>query len=36
MLEPSDLFRDFPKIKWGMSFQAAKKAIEKTGARPVD
>ena len=35
MLEPSDLFKDFPEIKWGMSFQDVKRAIEKTGARPV-
>lgn len=32
MLEPSDFFEGFPQIKWGMSFQDAKKAIEKTGA----
>ena len=35
MLQPSDFFRDFPELKWGMSFQDAKRAIEKTGARPV-
>jgi hypothetical protein len=35
MLQPSDLFKDFPDIKWGMSFQEVKRAIEKTGARPV-
>jgi hypothetical protein len=35
MLEPADLFKEFPPIKWGMSFQEVKKAIEKTGARPV-
>ncbi|HEV7905405.1 MAG TPA: hypothetical protein VGO96_16310 [Pyrinomonadaceae bacterium] len=35
MLQPSDLFKDFPEIKWGMSFQDVKRAIEKTGARPV-
>jgi hypothetical protein len=35
MLEPSDIFRDFPEIRLGMSFQDAKKAIEKTGAHPV-
>jgi hypothetical protein len=35
MLQPSDLFTDFPKIKWGMSFELAKKAIEKTGGHPV-
>lgn len=35
MLQPSDLFKDFPDIKWGMSFQDVKRAIEKTGARPV-
>jgi hypothetical protein len=35
MLQPSDLFKDFPEIKWGMSFKDVKSAIEKTGARPV-
>jgi hypothetical protein len=35
MLQPSDLFKDFPEIKWGMGFQDVKRAIEKTGARPV-
>jgi hypothetical protein len=35
MLQPSDLFKDFPEIKWGMSFQDVKRAIEKTGARAV-
>jgi len=35
MLEPSELFRDFPALRWGMSFQDAKKAIERTGAQPV-
>lgn len=35
MLEPSELFVDFPQIRWGMSFSDAKQAIEKTGARPV-
>ncbi|HEV2705479.1 MAG TPA: hypothetical protein VGV59_06115 [Pyrinomonadaceae bacterium] len=35
MLEPSELFKDFPQIKWGMSFRDVKQAIEKTGAHPV-
>lgn len=35
MLQPSDFFRDFPAVGWGMSFEDAKRAIEKTGARPV-
>lgn len=35
ILQPSDLFKDFPEIKWGMSFPDVKRAIEKTGARPV-
>lgn len=35
MLQPADLFASFPEIKWGMSFQEVRKAIEKTGARPV-
>lgn len=35
MLQPADLFKDFPDIKWGMSFLEVKRAIEKTGARPV-
>lgn len=35
MLQPADLFKDFPGIKWGMSFSEVKAAIEKTGARAV-
>lgn len=35
MLEPSDFIEDFPEIRLGMSLQETKKAIEKTGARPV-
>lgn len=35
MLQPSDLFRNFPQIKWGMSFAEAKSAIEQAGVRPV-
>lgn len=35
MLEPSDLFADFPAVAWGMSFADARRAIEKAGARPV-
>lgn len=35
MIEPSDLFRDFPGIGWAMSFREIKQAIEKTGADPV-
>ncbi|HEX8423237.1 MAG TPA: hypothetical protein VF634_07495, partial [Pyrinomonadaceae bacterium] len=35
MLQPADLFKDFPEISWGMSFQDVKRAIEKTGAHPV-
>lgn len=35
MLEPSDFFRDFPAVSWGMSFADARRAIEKAGARPV-
>lgn len=35
MLEPSDFFRDFPAVGWGMSFEDARRAIEKAGARPV-
>lgn len=31
---PSDLFDDFPQISWGMSFEEAKRALEKAGARP--
>lgn len=35
MLEPSDLFTDFPEVRLGMSFPGAKKALEKSGAHPV-
>ena len=35
MLQPVDLFHDFPEIRWGMSWQEAKQAIEKMGAHPV-
>lgn len=35
MLEPSDFFRDFPAVSWGMSFDDARRAIEQAGARPV-
>jgi hypothetical protein len=35
MLQPKDLFRNFPEIRWGMSFHEAKKVIEKTGRHPV-
>lgn len=39
MTEPTDFFQNFPEIKWGMSAEKAKQAIEKTGkraARPVE
>lgn len=32
---PADLFPDFPAISWGMSFQAARQAIQKNGIDPV-
>lgn len=35
MIQPSDIFQNFPELKWGMSFKEAKKAIEKTGVSPV-
>lgn len=35
MPQPSDFFRDFPAVTWGMSFADARRAIEKAGARPV-
>lgn len=35
MLQPSDFFRDFPAVAWGMSFADARRAIERAGARPV-
>ena len=35
MLQPSDFFRDFPAVSWGMSFSDARRAIERAGARPV-
>lgn len=34
MLQPSDLFPHFPELRWKMSLQAAKDAVEKTGAHP--
>lgn len=34
MLQPSDLFSDFPDIKWTMSLPEVKKAIEKKGGHP--
>ncbi|HEX9962170.1 MAG TPA: hypothetical protein VGB00_14640 [Pyrinomonadaceae bacterium] len=39
MTQPTNFFRSFPEIKWGMSAEKAKAAIEKTGkraARPVE
>ena len=36
MIEPADLFKDFPEIKWEMSFEAAKSAIEKKGFRAAN
>ena len=35
LLEPSDLIPDFPAVAWEMSFEDARRAIEKAGARPV-
>ncbi|HYO98648.1 MAG TPA: hypothetical protein VER76_00365 [Pyrinomonadaceae bacterium] len=35
MIQPSDIFQNFPELKWGMSFKDARKAIEKTGVSPV-
>lgn len=35
VLQPSELFRDFPRLAWGMKFQDAWGALEKGGARPV-
>lgn len=35
MLQPSDLFPDFPQLRWGMNLQEAKEAIEKAGAHPL-
>lgn len=35
MLQPSDFFRDFPAVSWGMSFADARRALERAGARPV-
>jgi hypothetical protein len=35
MIEPSDLFKDFPGIKLGMSFEDAKKAIERKDIQPT-
>lgn len=31
---PLDIFQDFPDLRWEMSFQETRKAIEKSGARP--
>lgn len=36
MITPRDFFADLPAMDFGMSFADAKKAIEKTGASPVD
>lgn len=39
MIQPADFFQNFPKIKWGMSIEKAKTAIEQTGnraSRPVE
>lgn len=33
MVQPADFVKDFPALKWGMSFADAKKAVEQTGAR---
>ncbi|HJQ24765.1 MAG TPA: hypothetical protein VKA60_12685 [Blastocatellia bacterium] len=35
MLQPSDLFPGFPQIHWGMSFNDARRAVERTGLRGV-
>lgn len=35
MLEPSEFFRGFPEIAWGMKFQDALRAVERAGARPI-
>ena len=32
---PSDFVQNFPEIRWGMSFEETKKAVEKSGARPA-
>jgi hypothetical protein len=32
MIQPSDLFPDFPAIRFGMSYQDVKKAVESKGA----
>lgn len=35
MVEPSDLMTGFLDVGWGMSYQDAKKVIEKSGNRPL-
>lgn len=35
MIEPADLFRDFPAVKFGMSFADAKKILNEKNLRPV-
>jgi len=35
MLQPSDLFPGFPQIHWGMSFNDARLAIERTSVRGI-
>jgi hypothetical protein len=35
MLQPSDLFPDFPGLRWEMSLQEAKETVEKAGAHPI-
>jgi len=34
-IQPSDLFNDFPTLKFGMSFADAKKAVAAAGAQPM-
>jgi hypothetical protein len=34
MIQPADLFSDFPAVHFGMTYDAVKSAVEKTGAHP--
>lgn len=35
MIEPSDIFPNFPALEWGMSVQEVSDAVKKTGANPL-
>ena len=35
MIEPSDIFPNFPALEWGMNIQEAVDAVKRTGANPL-